>query len=96
MKFSNIKADIVFSSLSVLSNANTCVTRKPWPEVRHLQWVQVYSSVADPGFPVGGGGGGGVDPLRGVDLRRGCFLAKMCVKMKEFGPVGGRATGTPP
>ena len=41
--------------------------------------------MADPGFPVGGRG-----PVRGgVDLRRGCFLAKMYAKMKEFGPVGG-------
>ena len=49
--------------------------------------------MADPGFPVGGG----VDPLGwGMDLRHGHFLAKMYVKMKEFGPVGGRAPGTPP
>ena len=32
----------------------------------------------------------------GVDLRCGCFLAKLYVKTKEFGPVGGRAPGTPP
>ena len=46
-------------------------------------------AVADPGFPVGGGGG--VDPLGGggMDLQRGFFLAKMYVKMKEFGPIGG-------
>ena len=43
--------------------------------------------MADPGFPVGGGG---------VDLRRGCFSAKMYAKTKELGPVGGRAPGTPP
>ena len=36
--------------------------------------------------PVGGGGGGG-----GVDLQRGHFLTKMYVKMKELGPIGGRA-----
>ena len=24
-----------------------------------------------------------------MDLIRGCFLAKMCVKTKELGPVGG-------
>ena len=29
------------------------------------------------------------DPLGGMDLRRGCFLAKMYAKMKEFGTVGG-------
>ena len=38
--------------------------------------------MADPGLPVGVGG---------VDLRQGCFSAKMYVKMKELGPVGGRA-----
>ena len=49
--------------------------------------------MADPGFPVGGG----VDPLGGgVDLRRGCFSAKMYVKMKEFGPVGGVRRARPP
>ena len=32
---------------------------------------------------------GGHGPIRGgMDLRRGCFLAKMYVKMKEFGPIG--------
>ena len=34
--------------------------------------------MADPGFPVGGG----------VDLRRGCFSAKMYAKTKEFGAIG--------
>ena len=38
------------------------------------------SSVADPGFPVGGGG---------ADLRRGCFSAKTNVKTKELDPVEG-------
>ena len=37
-------------------------------------------SVADPGFPVGGGG---------MDLRRRHFSPKMFAKMKELGPVGG-------
>ena len=44
-------------------------------------------SVADPGFPMGGG----VDPLGGVDLRHRRFSAKMYAKMKELGPIGGRA-----
>ena len=40
---------------------------------------------------------GGPGPIRGgVDLRRGCFLAKMYAKTKEFGPIGGRAPCTPP
>ena len=51
--------------------------------------------MADPGFPVGGGGGAWTR-WGGVDLQRGCFLAKMYAKMKEFGPTGGRAPGTPP
>ena len=37
--------------------------------------------MADPGFPVGGGGG--------ANLRRGHFLGKMYAKMKELDPVGG-------
>ena len=45
-----------------------------------------YKTVADPGFPVGGG----VHPLGGgVDLRRGCFSVKMYAKTKELGPMGG-------
>ena len=52
-----------------------------------------HPPVADPGFPVGGG----VDLLGGgLDLRHGCFLAKMYAKTKEFGPVGGHVPGTPP
>ena len=35
------------------------------------------------------GGGGGVDPLGGVDPQCGCFSVKMYVKMKELGPIGG-------
>ena len=44
-------------------------------------------SVADPGFPVGGG----VDP-------QGGYVTKILyVKMKESGPIGGVcAPGTPP
>ena len=37
-------------------------------------------TVADPGFPVGGGG---------VDLRHGRFPVKMYAKMKELGPIEG-------
>ena len=48
--------------------------------------------VADPGFPVGGvdlvGGGGGV-----VDSRGGYISKILCVKMKESGPLWGRAPG---
>ena len=36
---------------------------------------------------------GGMDPLGGgVDLRHGCFSAKMYAKTKELGPVGGACT----
>ena len=38
--------------------------------------------MADPGFPVGGGGGG-------TDLRRRHFSAEMYAKTKELGPVVG-------
>ena len=50
-------------------------------------------AVADPGFPVGGGGG--ADPLGGggASLRRIHFLAKMYVKTKEIDPVGGGGGG---
>ena len=34
---------------------------------------------------------GGHGPIGGVDPRRGCFLVKMFAKMKELGPIGGRA-----
>ena len=61
---------------------------------------QIPVTVADPGFPVGGGVhplGAGVDPLgAGVDLRCGHFSVKMYAKTKELGPIGGRAPGTPP
>ena len=47
------------------------------------------STVAGPGFPVGGGGGG-------ADLRRGYFSAKTYAKTKELDPVGGvRASSAP-
>ena len=44
-----------------------------------------HHTVADPGFPVGGG----PEPLRGADLRCEHFLAKTYVKTKELDPVGG-------
>ena len=47
----------------------------------------VMYSVADPGFPVGGGA-----PTSDV----GVFLAKMHVKTKELDPVGGGAPVAPP
>ena len=48
--------------------------------------------MADPGFPVGGGGGG-------ANLRRIHFSAKTYAKMKEIDPVGGgegARRGAPP
>ena len=46
--------------------------------------IRKGNSVADPGFPVGGGG---------ADLPRGCFFTETYVKMKELGPVGGGGGG---
>ena len=50
--------------------------------------------MADPGFPVGGGGvdlvGGAVDPWGGY------ILKILHVKMKESWPVGGGARQAPP
>ena len=58
------------------------------------------SAVADPGFPVGGGMDliwGGMDLIRGAMDPRGGYISKILhVKMKESGPIGGRAPGTPP
>ena len=48
----------------------------------------IYSptAVADPGFPMGGA----------VDSRGGYVSKILYVEMKESGPLGGRAPGTPP
>ena len=46
---------------------------------------QVWYTVADPGFPVGGV----CTRWGGMDLRCGYFLVKMYAKMKELGPIGG-------
>ena len=43
-----------------------------------------HSTGAEPGITVGG-----------ANLRRGCFSAKMCEKMKEMGSVGGGGRGVP-
>ena len=56
-----------------------------------MSWEH-HRSVADPGFPIGGHG-----PIRGgMDLQCGCFLAKMCAKMKEFGPIGAHVPSMSP
>ena len=48
----------------------------------------MYTAVADPGFPVGGG----VDLVRGAVDPRGGYVSKILyVKTKESGPVGGGA-----
>ena len=62
-------------------------------EMSHIVFltkVSNYTSetVADPGFPVGGG----VDLVRGAVDPRGSYVSKILhVKMKESGPVGGGA-----
>ena len=54
-------------------------------------------AVADPGFPVGGGGA--LTRWGGANLRCVHFLVKTYAKMKEIDPVGGgggaRAGGAP-
>ena len=50
-------------------------------------------TVADPGFPVGGG----VDLVLGAVDPRGGYVSKILhVKMKESGPVGGARAGRAP
>ena len=64
----------------------------PSEQILHLADIPILASaVADRGFPVGG-----VDPLGGVGLQRGCFSVKMYVKTKELGPVGGVFAGHAP
>ena len=61
--------------------------------VHVLFLVESILSVADLGFPVGGG----ADPLGGADLQCIHFSAKMYVKTKEMDPVGGgRVPAVPP
>ena len=51
------------------------------------------TTVADPGFPVGGGRG----PRRGGVDSRGGYVSKIFyVKMKEFGHLGGACAGHAP
>ena len=51
------------------------------------------NSVADPGFPVGGG----VDLVGGgVDSRGSYVLKILYVKTKELGPLGGARAGRAP
>ena len=57
------------------------------------KWItQDTSPVADPGFPIGGR-----RPRRGgANSRAATFRKNLYVKMKESGPVGGRALVAPP
>ena len=63
--------------------------RKLWKfQLQYAKLLQLPG--ADPGFPVGRGGG---PVLGGVDLRQGCFLVKIHVKTKELSPVKGACAG---
>ena len=54
---------------------------------------KILISVADPGFPVGGG----VNLVGGSVDSRGGYVSKILyVKTKELGPLGGRTAGAPP
>ena len=58
----------------------------------YLELLELYYTVVDPGFPVGG-----CAPIRGAwtsDV--GTFLVKMYAKMKELGPIGGVRRTCPP
>ena len=62
---------------------------RSFPVHMHLENVEDLTyTVADPGFPVWGGGG--------ANLRRVHFSAKTYVKTKEIDPVGGGAPAAPP
>ena len=62
-----------------------------WPPCVEL-FTMALNAVADSGFPVGEHG-----PRRGeVDCRGGYVSKIVYVEMKESGPLGGRAPGTPP
>ena len=66
-----------------------CAPSEKYPQTDSKSFV-IYDqiSVADPGFPVGGG----VDLVgRAVDPRGGYVSKILHVKMKESGPVGGGA-----
>ena len=67
---------------------------------RQSMYDNIYNKTLQISLPISGGSRisrrGGVHPLGGVDLQRGHFLVKMYAKMKELGPIGGRAPGMPP
>ena len=50
--------------------------------------------MADPGFPVGGGGG--TEPLGALTSDVGAYQQKTYAKTKRLDPVGGRALAAPP
>ena len=72
-----IKSSHISCNWWEMSNGSFCGNRS----------IMVPLTVADPGFPVGGGGG--------ADLRRVHFSAKTYAKMKEMDPVGGRRRRPP-
>ena len=78
-----------------------CEYRQMVPFVREVAIANAISPVADPVFPVVGGGGG-VDLVEGGTDSRGSYISKNLyvknVKTKESGPSGGGevcAPGTP-
>ena len=61
---------------------------------RCLNWFYGSSAVADPGFPIGGGGAPSHWGALTSDM--GTFQQKTYAKTKELDPVGGRAPAAAP
>ena len=54
--------------------------------------ISKNKTVADPGFPVGGG----IDLVGGSDSRGGYILKNLYVETKDSGPLVGACADTPP
>ena len=75
-----------------------CVLARPLLMVHFIHWLMNCMYGSKPQQNIIRSSGGSRISCRGggVDLRHGHFLAKMYVKTKELGPIGGHAPGTTP